>query len=195
MNKKYIVIALTSIVLLLAATFIFLNTTRSNKSEFYGSIIDPPIPATDFTLTDQDGQIVSLSDIQGKYLLMFFGFTSCVDECPATMAILSQARDGLGTNADQVQIVFISTDPARDSPSAVKTFIDRFDPTSIGFTGSSTDLQPVWKDYGVMVMDNGETHSIRVYLVDPEGNWRLTYAPASNPQEIVDDIELLIKGN
>jgi cytochrome oxidase Cu insertion factor (SCO1/SenC/PrrC family) len=50
-------------------------------------------------------------------------------------------------------------------------------------------------DYGVMVLDGGETHSIRVYLIDPEGNWRLTYAPASNPQEIVDDIELLIKGN
>jgi len=194
MNKKYLVIALTSIVLLLAATFLFLNTTRSNNPKFNGSIIDPPTPATDFTLTNQDGQLASLSDIKGKYLLIFFGFTSCTEECPATMAILSQVRTGLGANADQAQIVFISTDPARDSPSAVKTFIDRFDPTSIGFTGSLSELQSVWMDYGVMVLDSGETHSIRVYLVDPEGNWRLTYAPASNPQEIVDDIELLKKG-
>lgn len=195
MNKKYIAIALASITLLIVATLIFLNTTGSNQPEFNGTIIDPPVPAVDFTLTNQDGQLASLSDLQGKYLLIFFGFTSCVDECPATMAILSQVRKDLNGNSDQTQIVFISTDPARDSPSAVKTFIDRFDPTSIGFTGSSDELQPVWMDYGVMVMDNGETHSVRVYLVDPEGNWRLTYAPASNPQEIVDDIELLIKGN
>ncbi|MFH2040004.1 MAG: SCO family protein [Chloroflexota bacterium] len=194
MIKKIVLIALSCIVLLIAAIFLLFNPTRRNDHNFNGSIIEPPVPAADFTLTNQDGRSASLSDLQGKYLLIFFGFTSCVDECPATMAILSQVRNGLDENADQAQIVFISTDPARDSPSAVKTFIDRFDPTSIGFTGSLSDLQPVWKDYGVMVMDNGETHSIRVYLVDPEGNWRLTYAPASNPQEIIDDIELLIKG-
>jgi len=195
MNKKNIVIAISTIILLLVATFLFLNTTKSNNPKFNGSIIDPPVPAADFTLTNQDGQLASLSDLQGKYLLIFFGFTCCIDECPATMAILSQARMELGANADQAQIVFISTDPARDTPAAVKTFIDRFDTSSIGFTGSSFELQPVWMDYGVMVLDGGETHSIRVYLVDPEGNWRLTYSPASNPQEIVDDIELLIKGN
>ncbi len=194
MNKKYAVIALTCIVLLIAATYLLFDSTNRTNHKFNGSIIAPPVPAANFTLTNQDGKLTSLGDIHGKYLLIFFGFTSCTDECPATMAILSQARDGLGANKDQAQIVFITTDPARDSPSAVKTFINRFDPTSIGLTGSLSDLQPVWKDYGVMVMDGGETHSIRVYLVDPEGNWRLTYAPASNPQEIVDDIELLIQG-
>jgi len=194
MIKKIVLIALSCIVLLIAAIFLLFNPTKRNEHNFNGSIIEPPVPAADFTLTNQDGQSASLSELRGKYLLIFFGFTSCLDECPATMAILSQVRNGLDENVDQAQIVFISTDPARDSPSAVKTFIDRFDPTSIGFTGSLSDLQPVWKDYGVMVMDSGETHSIRVYLVDPEGNWRLTYAPASNPQEIVDDIELLIKG-
>lgn len=195
MNKKYFVIALASIIMLVVATLLLLNSKNSTNPKFNGSIIAPPVPATDFTLTNQDGQLASLSDIKGKYLLIFFGFTSCIDECPATMAILSQARKGLGANADQAQIIFISTDPARDTPAAVKTFIDRFDATSIGFTGSTSELQPVWMDYGVMVLDGGETHSIRVYLIDPEGNWRLTYAPASNPQEIVDDIELLIKGN
>lgn len=194
MNRKNIVIALLSIVLLSAATFLFLKTEGSNKPKFNGSLIEPPVPAADFTLTDQDGQSSRLSDLRGKYLLIFFGFTSCTDECPATMAILSQVRKGLGENADQTQIVFISTDPARDTPSAVKTFINRFDPTSIGFTGSIADLQPVWMEYGVMVLDGGETHSVRVYIVDPDGNWRLTYAPASDPQELIDDMELLLKG-
>lgn len=194
MNKKYILLALLSILLLIAATYLVLNTTRSTAPKFNGSIIAPPIPAADFTLTNQDGQISSLSNIHGKYLLIFFGFTSCTAECPATMAILSQVRTGLGQNADQAQIVFISTDPDRDTPSAIKAFIDRFDSTSIGFTGSLSELTPVWMDYGVMVLDNGETHSTRVYLVDPEGNWRLTYSSPSNPQEIVDDLELLIKG-
>lgn len=195
MSKKYIYLALISIILLMVATYLVINTSRSATPKFNGSIIAPPVPAVNFTLTDQDGQISSLSDIRGKYLLIFFGFTSCTSECPATMAILSQARTGLGPLADQTQIVFISTDPARDTPAAVKTFIDRFDPTSIGFTGSLAELEAVWMDYGVMVLDNGETHSTRVYLVDPDGNWRLTYSSPSNPQEIVDDIKLLINGD
>jgi protein SCO1/2 len=194
LNKKYILIAVISIAMLGVATIIIFNNSIPTNIKFNGSIIAPPVPAADFTLTDQNGKLASLSDIQGKYLMIFFGFTSCTDVCPATMAVLKQARTGLGENADQAQIVFISTDPDRDSPSAVKTFLDRFDPTSIGFTGSFSELETVWKDYGVLVMDGGETHSSRVYIVDPEGNWRLTYPSASDPKEIVADLELLIKG-
>lgn len=194
MIKKYIVIALISIGLLIAATYFLLNNLNSTNIKFNGSLISPPVPAADFTLTDMNGKLTSLSEFRGKYLLIFFGFTSCTDICPATMAVLKQVRTGLGNNADLAQIVFISTDPDRDSPSAVKEFVGRFDPASMGFTGTLSDLEPVWVDYGVMVMDGGETHSSRVYVIDPDGNWRLTYPSATDPKEIISDLELLIQG-
>ena len=121
MNKKIVVIAITSIILLLVVFLVLLNTMRPTMPEFNGSIIDPPIQAANFSLINQNGQRESLSDFKGKYLLIFFGFTSCTNECPATMAILNQTRKALGGDADKVRIVFISTDPARDTPSAVKT--------------------------------------------------------------------------
>jgi protein SCO1/2 len=109
------------------------------------------------------------------------------------MAILKQARQQLGARAQDVQVLFISTDPDRDTPQAVGTFVARFDPTFVGLTGSKADLSRVWADYGVTVLDGGETHSTYVYLIDPSGNLRLTYASPSQPDDIVSDLRLLFR--
>jgi len=194
MNKKYAWIALLCLALLVLAIF-FLTRQGKTSQEFFGSRIVPPVPAADFILVNQDDQSVKLTDLRGKYLLLFFGFTSCTNECPATMAILREVRTGLADKTDLTRIVFISTDPTRDTPAAVKEFVNHFDPTAVGLTGSPSQLEPVWKDYGVVVLDGGETHSTRVYLVDPEGKLRLTYPSASDPNEIIHDIELLIEGS
>ena len=183
---------LYSIGTLVIATLIVLASCAP-KPTFNGSIIDPPVAAKSFSLTDQNNEILSLSDLQGDYVLLFFGFSSCLDECPATMAALAQVRRSLGDQANKTKIVMISTDPARDTPEAMGEFVSRFDPTSIGLTGTKEELQPVWADYGVMVLDSGETHSTRVYLIDPQGMWRLTYASADNPDAIAADMELLFK--
>jgi protein SCO1/2 len=191
MNKKFAWIGLVSLGLLVIAIFFLTRTNQINR-KFYGSLIVPPVPAADFQLTNQIGEKTKLSDYRGKYLMIFFGFTSCTDECPAAMAFLREIRIGLGDQAALAQIVFISTDPVRDTPQAVNEFINRFDTTSIGFTGTLSELELVWKEYGVTVLDGGETHSTRIYLVDPEGNLRLTYPSASNPDEIISDIKSLI---
>lgn len=191
MAKKFTWIGFVSLGLLVVAILILTRTTPT-KRDFYGSLIVPPVPAADFQLTNQAGKTDSLSEHRGKFLMVFFGFTACTNECPATMAILREVRNGLGKQAPLTQIVFISTDPSRDSPQAVNEFISRFDPSAIGFTGSQAELEPVWKDYGVTVLDGGETHSTRVYLVDPLGDLRLTYASASNPNEIISDIQVLM---
>ena len=190
MEKKFLWVglALLAVVVLAVAVTTYVVTTNNHLR---GSVIDPPAPAADFTLTDQNGGTVSLSDYRGRYVLLFFGYTHCTTECPATMAVLTQVIAGLGAQAKDVLVLFLSTDPARDTPQAMGTFVDRFNPDFVGLTGTQATLQKVWADYGVTVLDGGETHSTFVYLVDPAGNLRLTYASPTSPDDILADLRLL----
>jgi protein SCO1 len=191
MDRKFIWVGSAILVLVLAAFAITFFVMRS-QNELHGSVVDPPYSAPDFTLTGQDGKPVRLSDFRGKYVLLFFGFTRCTEECPATMAILAKARSELGTQAELVQVFFVSTDPANDTPQAITEFLNRFDSTFAGATGLPDELQQVWSAYGVTVEDGGETHSSYVYLIDPQGNLRMTYPYPSTPEEIAADLKLLI---
>jgi protein SCO1 len=194
MEKKFFWVGTGILLLLVLAAAIDLFVVRANQN-LHGSVIDPPSPAPDFSLTNQSGGIVRLSDYRGKYVLLFFGYTHCTNECPATMAILRNARSQLGAQAVDIQVIFVATDPARDTPQAVGEFLNRFDPTFIGATGTQAELQPVWADYGVTVLDGGETHSSYVYLIDPAGNLRLTYPYPSTPEEIAADLRMLLRKN
>jgi len=192
MEKKFLWVglALLAVVVLAVAVTAYVVTTDNHLR---GSEINPPAPAADFSLTDQNGRTVRLSDFRGKYVLMFFGYTHCTEECPATMAVLKQVYADLGDQAENVQVLFLSTDPARDTTRAMAAFVDRFNPTFVGLTGPQATLQKVWADYGVTVLDGGETHSTFVYLIDPAGDLRLTYASPTAPDDIVADLRLLFR--
>jgi len=192
-NRKYIVIAL---VILAVAVLAGLGYTwyRSAHPIFHGSRINPPEPASNFSLTSQTGATLHLSDFRGKYVLVYFGFTNCTSECPLTMGFLKQMHDKLGSQADQTQVIMISTDPKRDTPQAMGDFLAHFDPSFIGLTGSQAVLQPVWAAYGVTVLDNGETHSSYLYLIDPQGNLIATYPLLQNADGITSDIKNLLRG-
>lgn len=193
MEKRFFWVGTGILILVVIAAAFALIFTRLDRN-FSGSVIEPPGPAPDFTLTNQDGHAVSLSQYQGKYVLLYFGYTNCTNECPATMAMLKQARLQLGTSADQVQVLLVTTDPARDTPPAVGTFLARFDPSFIGATGTQAQLQPVWAAYGVTVLSGGETHSSYVYLIDKQGDLRLTYPNLSTPDQVASDLSLLMQG-
>ena len=167
---------------------------KSVHPSFSGSMISPPQPASDFSLTDQAGSTVNLSDFRGKYVLLFFGYTNCTSECPLTMGFLKQMHDKLGLLADQTQVIMVSTDPMRDTPAALGAFLSHFDPSFIGLTGSEEALQSVWSSYGVTVEDNGETHSSYTYLIDPQGNLIATYPLLQNADGITSDLRNLLKG-
>ncbi len=94
-----------------------------------------------------------------------------------------------------MQVIFVATDPADDTPQAMGIFLNRFDPTFMGATGTLEQLQSVWADYGVTVLQGGETHSSYTYLIDPLGHLRMTYAYPGNPDEIASDLKLLLKKN
>ena len=190
MPRKTIVVGVGIVVVLLVVTIFFFLT---NRPSLRGSVITPPWTAPEISLHDQNGQPFTLSSQKGKVVLLYFGYVNCPDECPLTMAHVKLARESLGNRAQDVQVIMVSTDPARDTPQALKTFMEHFDPSFLGLTGSIPDLQKTWQAYGVTVEDGGETHSTFLYVIDPAGNIRETFLPDTEPQEIAADLRLLLR--
>lgn len=168
---------------------------------FHGVLIDPPAPAPDFTLTDQFGNPYVLRAQQGKVVLIFFGYTYCPDVCPITLSEYKKIKAQLGKQAEHVQFVYITVDPERDTSERMRIYLENFDPSFVGLTGESQDLEKVWNDYGVYQQrqDSGSAagylidHSARIYAIDKEGRWRLNYPFGMEPERIAQDVLHLIK--
>lgn len=191
MTRKTFIIGISTIVLLVAisATVLFRS---SRTAPLHGEAINPPIPAAEIRMPDQNGNDFQLSAQRGKVVLVFFGYLNCPDECPLTMAHLGQAMQMLGAVSQEVQVVLVSTDPVRDTPLGMKEYLANFNPTFLGITGTLAQLQPIWDDYGVEVLDGGETHSAFVYVIDQKGNLRLTFDPEMTPDDIASDLKTLL---
>jgi protein SCO1 len=131
-----------------------------------------------FRLIDQDGQPFSDRDLKGKTFLVFFGFTHCPDVCPTTLFEISEVMRKLGPEADRTAALFISVDPERDTPEAMKDYLSSFDPHLRGLTGDAASLAAVAKAYRVyykkVPLDGGDytmDHTAIVYLMDKEGRF------------------------
>ncbi|HUH97620.1 MAG TPA: SCO family protein [Anaerolineales bacterium] len=192
MNRRLISIGTAILAVLLLAAGVLVATRRPSLR---GSVINPPAPAADIKLTDSNSQPFALSAQRGKVVLLYFGYTNCPDECPATMAKLKLAMGTLGDLAQNVQVVMVTTDPARDDPAQLKKWLTGFYPTFLGLTGTADQLQQAYNAYGVVVENGGETHTTYLYVIDPKGNLRLTMVgPDMDPQDVVDDVQTLLKG-
>lgn len=174
------------------------------QAEFRGSLLDPPIPAPDFSLTQANGETFTLSAQKGKVVLLFFGYTYCPDVCPTTLADLGQVIQRIGKQAERVRVVFISVDPNRDTPERAQSYAAAFNPSFTGLSGSEAELQPIWAAYGVyrLVRDDGNhgdnylvDHSARVYLIDDKGNLRLTYSFGTPVDDLENDLRLILREN
>jgi len=131
-----------------------------------------------FSLTDQNGRTVTEQDLKGKPFLVFFGYTNCPDFCPTTMFEISEVLKNLGPAADGTRALFITVDPERDTPAALKDYVSSFDPHIIALTGEPDAIAAVAKSYRayyrkVPVKDGGYTmdHLVLVYLMDKEGRF------------------------
>lgn len=168
---------------------------------YNGSLIEPPTPAQDFTLTSGDGSLYRLSDQKGKVVLLFFGYTTCPDVCPATLSEMKQMRDRLGDQADKVEFVFITVDPQRDTPERIGQYAAAFDPSITGLSGTEAELEPVWNGYWVYRSISKQEsaagylvdHSARTYLIDKSGNLRLTFAFGTPVDDILQDVRHVLK--
>jgi protein SCO1/2 len=173
----------------------------SGPYEYQGSVINPPIPAMDFTLMDEGGSPFNLSAQGGNVVLLFFGYTSCPDVCPTTLAEYKQIHASLGDQAEYVRFVFVTVDPERDTKELVGEYVSRFNPNFIGLSGSEAELQPVWDGFfvfrGIEPHEPGEhylvDHTARIYAVDVDGNLRLTFPFGMGVDAISEDVRQLLK--
>jgi protein SCO1/2 len=131
-----------------------------------------------FHLIDQDGQPFSDQDLKGKAFLVFFGFTHCPDVCPTTLFEISEVMRKLGPDADRTAALFISVDPERDTPEAMKDYLSSFDPHLRGLTGDAASLAAVAKAYRVyykkVPLEGGDytmDHTAIIYLMDKDGRF------------------------
>ncbi|MBT3189842.1 MAG: redoxin domain-containing protein [Anaerolineae bacterium] len=170
---------------------------------YQGSLIDPPLPAKDFSLVQADGTTFQLSDQEGELVLLYFGYTYCPDVCPTTLSDLAQAKKRLGDNdAANIQVVMITVDPERDTADHLQDYVMNFDPLFIGLSGDLEDLEAIWSNYGVYrekQINSGATgylvdHTSRVYVLDTNGGLRLTFPFGMEAEAMADDLAQLLSG-
>jgi|HigsolmetaAR202D_1030399.scaffolds.fasta_scaffold00804_17 Uncharacterized protein SCO1/SenC/PrrC, involved in biogenesis of respiratory and photosynthetic systems len=162
-----------------------------------GTPVDPPRALADWTLTSFNEEPFKLSDLKGKVVLLFFGYTSCPDVCPTTLADLADVKKELGDKADELAVVFVSVDPQRDNPERLKRYVTGFNPDFIGVTGSDEELRAMGKEYGLYFERRNVTgteagylvdHTAAIFLIDPEQNMRMIYGFNTAPSVIAKDV-------
>jgi protein SCO1/2 len=159
-------------------------------------------PGGPFTLVNQDGRAVDQSVLKGKWSVVFFGYTFCPDFCPTTLTTLGKAMDELGPKANDAQVVFITIDPARDTPAAMKTYISSrvFPKNIIGLTGTPAQISQVARGYAVYYQKEGTgstysmDHSTALYLMDPNGKFHSVIADGLTPEEDARQISDAMRG-
>jgi protein SCO1/2 len=161
-------------------------------------VFDPPRQAPDFTLQGSNGTELKMSAYRGKVVLLAFGFTSCTEVCPTTLATFADAHRKLGAAASDVQVVYITVDPERDGPERMKKYLAGFDKSFIGGTGSAAQLAAVRKDYGISAekkmygSDYSYVHSSFVYHIDRRGRIRALMPYGHSPDDYVHDLKILL---
>lgn len=169
---------------------------------YHGTVLQSPTPVPDVTLTAHTGRPVTLQDLRGRVLLIYFGYTYCPDACPATMTELAAAVEELSPEQRaQVQVILISVDPERDTPARLADYVSHFSPSFLGMTGSREELEAVAAPFGVY-FEKGERlgsdgylvdHTASVFAVDKEGDLRLIYSFATPSEDIVADLRHLVR--
>jgi len=175
-----------------------------NSSAEQGKFSATDISGADFAqklnLTDHTGKPRTLADFKGKVIAVFFGYTHCPDVCPTTMADLKQTMKLLGSHADELQVLFVTLDPERDTKEVLAQFVPAFDKRFIGLYGTRDEIDAATKDFKIFaskVENSGRSgytidHSAGVYLFDKSGKIRLYVDYGEKPQAIAADIKKLL---
>lgn len=164
---------------------------------------DPPRMAPQIAQKAADGRDFALDKFRGKVVVLEFGYTSCADVCPVSLALLKQARERLGPLAGKLQVVFVTVDPQRDTAPKLKAYLEQFDPSFIGLTGSEAQMAAIRSAYGITATKNmvegSKTaytmgHSSYLYFIDPKGRLRALMPFGRPADDIVHDVTLLAQG-
>ena len=193
--KKLLALALTAVTLMLAgcgekAAVQFQNTDLTGASF-----------AKDFALTDHTGKPRTLADYKGKVVVIFFGYTQCPDVCPTTMAEMATVMKELGPSAKDVQVLFITVDPERDTQELLSHYVPAFDKRFVGLYGTPEQTAATAKEFKVYYSKvEGKTpgsysidHTAASYVFDRNGKVRLLVRHNQGPGPIVHDIKQLLQ--
>lgn len=156
--------------------------------------------AKDFQLADHNGQVRSLKDFRGKVVVMFFGYTQCPDVCPTTMTELAEAKKLLGPDGGKVQGLFVTIDPARDTPEVLKGYMANFDPSFLALRPTPEQLPEVAREFKTYYRKvDGKTptsytvdHSAASFIYDPQGSLRLYARYGGGPEALASDLRQLL---
>lgn len=174
MNRRLILPLVVFLIgaLALAAAAIITFSPRQQGQGVASSVGGP------FSLTTAEGKALTDKDLRGAPFLVFFGFTHCPDVCPTKLFEISEALRAAGAKGEKLRALFISVDPARDTPEAMKSYLGSFDPRIIGLTGSQADIDATVKAYRAYAKkvpqkdgDYTMDHTALVYLMDKNGGF------------------------
>jgi protein SCO1/2 len=157
--------------------------------------------ARDFSLKDADGKVRTLADFKGKVVVLFFGYAQCPDVCPTTMTEMAQVKQQLGSDGDKLQVLFVTVDPARDTPEVLKAYMGAFDPSFVALIPTADQLTATAKDFKVYFKKvEGKTptsysmdHSAASFVYDAQGRLRLYVRYGAGVAPMVSDVKALLK--
>jgi protein SCO1/2 len=156
--------------------------------------------AQGFALDNAQGKRTTLADFKGKAVVVFFGFTQCPDVCPTTLGDLAEVKKRLGAAGEQVQVVFITLDPERDTPAVLGEYVPQFDPSFVGLRGSAEQTAATAKDFKIFYAKvAGKTpttytldHTAGAYVFDKDGRVRLFVRHGTPVDDVVADLRRLL---
>jgi protein SCO1/2 len=186
-----------ALVTLLALVMIVGAAGAAEDVGFIAGVFEPPRAAPELALRGSDGNELRLDRYRGKVVIVGFGFTSCPEVCPTTLATLAGARVKLGADAEGVQVVYVTVDPKRDDAERLRNYLRTFDPSFIGGTGTAEQLAAVRGSYGIAVGQqpgSSFSHSSFTYLIDREGNIRALMPYGHSSDDYAHDVRLLLHG-
>ena len=184
------------------------DRTQQQQASIPGFLWPNPKMLRAFSLVDQHGQPFDRERLKGKWTFLFFGYTHCPDVCPVTLAVLQQVAQALRASpkgARDVQIVFVSVDPERDTPARLAEYVRYFDDEFVGATGNAVDLDVLTRQLGIVHMrlqpsEDGNylvDHTAAILLTDPEARWLAVFSAPHKAPEIAkryQEIRSVVEG-
>ncbi len=179
-----------------------LPVSATEQAALKSGTFDPPRAAPEFTLPASTGKEFKLDSQRGKVVVLGFGFSHCPDVCPVTLAVLAQARKQLGELAEQMQVVYVTVDPERDTPERLREYLASFDQSFIGVSGAPAQLKKLREAYGILAAraENKDApdgyvvhHSTYIYLIDRTGLLRALVPFGKPAADIAHDIKILLQ--
>lgn len=184
--------------LLFGLSLCLLITACSKKAPFLSTDITGAPLGGELNLPDFHGKVRQLADFEGKVIVLFFGFTHCPDICPTTLSDMTATMKKLGKQAKDVQVIFVSVDPERDTNQLLAQYVPSFYPSFLALRGTEAETQALAKRFKVYYQKQGEgpyytiDHSSGIYIFDKQGKLRLLVNYGAGEQVLSHDIQLLL---